>query len=93
MRSPRGRPPAFACALIGIKAKRAAPQMDDLDVSHSRLSWRYWRRRLRYAGKSGWWAPETGRSRKANVVWRVHEAWEVGSALAEPDAGFGGVKI
>ena len=37
--------------------------------------------------------PETGRSAQGEVVWRGHEAWEVGIALAEPDAGFWGVKI
>jgi hypothetical protein len=36
---------------------------------------------------------ETGRSAQGEVVWRGHEAWEVGIALAEPDAGFWGVKI
>ncbi|HWY07811.1 MAG TPA: PilZ domain-containing protein [Candidatus Acidoferrales bacterium] len=37
--------------------------------------------------------PETGRSAHGEVVWRGHEAWEVGIALAEPDSGFWGVKI
>lgn len=37
--------------------------------------------------------PETGRSAQAEVVWRGHEAWDVGIALARPDAGFWGVKI
>jgi len=37
--------------------------------------------------------PENGKSAQGEVVWRGHEAWEVGIALAEPDAGFWGVKI
>ena len=37
--------------------------------------------------------PETGRCAQGQVVWRGHEAWEVGIALAEPDNGFWGVKI
>ena len=37
--------------------------------------------------------PETGRSAQGEVVWRGHEAWDVGIALTEPDASFWGVKI
>jgi len=37
--------------------------------------------------------PETGRAASGEVVWRGHEAWEVGIALTEPDASFWGVKI
>lgn len=37
--------------------------------------------------------PETGRSANGEVVWRGHEAWEVGIALDVPDSGFWGVKI
>jgi uncharacterized protein (UPF0248 family) len=37
--------------------------------------------------------PETGRSAHGEVVWRGHEAWDVGIALNEPDASFWGVKI
>jgi uncharacterized protein (UPF0248 family) len=37
--------------------------------------------------------PETGRSAQGEVVWRGHEAWDVGIALAKPDPGFWGVKI
>jgi len=37
--------------------------------------------------------PETGRSAQGEVVWRGHEAGKSASALAEPDAGFLGVKI
>ena len=37
--------------------------------------------------------PETGRSAQGEVVWRGHEAWDVGIALAVPDAAFWGVKI
>jgi hypothetical protein len=37
--------------------------------------------------------PETGRSAQAEVVWRGHEAWDIGIALANPDASFWGVKI
>jgi hypothetical protein len=37
--------------------------------------------------------PETGRSAQAEVVWRGHEAWDIGIALEQPDASFWGVKI
>ncbi len=37
--------------------------------------------------------PKTGRSALGEVVWRGHEAWDIGIALAEPDASFWGVKI
>lgn len=37
--------------------------------------------------------PESGRSAQGEVVWRGHEAWDIGIALAEPDASFWGVKI
>jgi hypothetical protein len=37
--------------------------------------------------------PEHGRSAQGEVVWRGHEAWDIGIALAEPDASFWGVKI
>jgi hypothetical protein len=37
--------------------------------------------------------PENGRSALGEVVWRGHEAWDIGIALAEPDASFWGVKI
>jgi hypothetical protein len=37
--------------------------------------------------------PETGRSAQGEVVWRGHEAWDIGIALAEPDPAFWGVKI
>ncbi len=37
--------------------------------------------------------PQTGRSAHGEVVWRGHEAWDIGIALAEPDASFWGVKI
>jgi hypothetical protein len=37
--------------------------------------------------------PETGRSAQAEVVWRGHEAWDLGIALTEPDPSFWGVKI
>ena len=37
--------------------------------------------------------PETGRAASGEVVWRGHEAWEVGIALDQPDAFFWGVKI
>jgi hypothetical protein len=36
---------------------------------------------------------ETGRSANGVVLWRGHEAWEVGIALDQPDAAFWGVKI
>ncbi|MGB7848797.1 MAG: PilZ domain-containing protein [Candidatus Acidiferrum sp.] len=32
--------------------------------------------------------PETGRSTQGEVVWRGHEAWDIGIAFAEPDASF-----
>jgi hypothetical protein len=35
---------------------------------------------------------ETGRSTQAEVVWRGHEAWDIGIALANPDDSFWGVK-
>ncbi len=37
--------------------------------------------------------PEVGRSAQAEVVWRGHEAWDIGIALDQPDDGFWGVKI
>ena len=37
--------------------------------------------------------PEAGRSTLGEVVWRGHEAWDIGIALTEPDASFWGVKI
>jgi len=37
--------------------------------------------------------PEQGRSAHGEVVWRGHEAWDVGIELAEPDPSFWGVKI
>jgi hypothetical protein len=37
--------------------------------------------------------PDAGRSTQGEVVWRGHEAWDIGIALTEPDASFWGVKI
>ena len=37
--------------------------------------------------------PETGRKAEAEVVWRDHEAWDVGLELLQPDASFWGLKI
>jgi len=37
--------------------------------------------------------PKSGRSIQGEVVWRGHEAWDIGIALAEPDPAFWGVKI
>ncbi len=37
--------------------------------------------------------PESGRTADAKVVWRGHEAWEVGLELARPDSSFWGVKF
>jgi hypothetical protein len=37
--------------------------------------------------------PEAGRSAQGEVVWRGHEAWDIGIALDQPDDGFWGVKI
>ena len=37
--------------------------------------------------------PEHGRSAQGEVVWRGHEAWDVGIALSDPDPAFWGVKI
>jgi len=37
--------------------------------------------------------PESGRKADAEVVWRDHEAWDVGLELAKPDASFWGLKI
>ena len=36
---------------------------------------------------------ETGREAEAEVVWRDHEAWDVGLELAKPDATFWGLKF
>jgi hypothetical protein len=37
--------------------------------------------------------PESGRKAEAEVVWRDHEAWDVGLALVKPDASFWGLKF
>jgi PilZ domain len=37
--------------------------------------------------------PETGRKAEAEVVWRDHEAWDVGLELVKPDPSFWGLKI
>jgi hypothetical protein len=37
--------------------------------------------------------PETGRKAEAEVVWRDHEAWDVGLEFVKPDASFWGLKI
>lgn len=37
--------------------------------------------------------PSSGRVAEAQVVWRDHEAWDVGFELAKPDASFWGVKF
>ncbi|MGB7438733.1 MAG: PilZ domain-containing protein [Candidatus Acidiferrum sp.] len=37
--------------------------------------------------------PDQGRSTQGEVVWRGHEAWDIGIALAKPDASFWGVAI
>jgi hypothetical protein len=37
--------------------------------------------------------PDTGRSGDAEVVWRGHEAWDIGIAFSRPDSSFWGVKI
>jgi hypothetical protein len=37
--------------------------------------------------------PETGRKAEAQVVWRDHEAWDVGLELAKPDASFWGLQL
>ncbi len=37
--------------------------------------------------------PETGRKAEAEVVWRDHEAWDVGLELLKPDASFWGLKF
>lgn len=37
--------------------------------------------------------PESGRSAEGEVVWRGHEAWDLGIALDSPDASFWGVPI
>lgn len=36
---------------------------------------------------------ESGRQAEAQVVWRDHEAWDVGLELAKPDASFWGLKF
>lgn len=35
----------------------------------------------------------SGRTAEAHVVWRDHEAWDVGLELVKPDASFWGVKF
>jgi hypothetical protein len=37
--------------------------------------------------------PASGRVAEAQVVWRDHEAWDVGLELIHPDASFWGVKF
>ena len=37
--------------------------------------------------------PESGRVAEAQVVWRDHEAWDVGLELVKPDPSFWGVKF
>jgi len=37
--------------------------------------------------------PSSGRTAEAQVVWRDHEAWDVGLELIKPDPTFWGVKI
>ena len=37
--------------------------------------------------------PQNGRRVEGEVVWRGHEAWDIGIALAKPDASFWGVPI
>ena len=37
--------------------------------------------------------PESGRRAEADVVWRDHEAWDVGLELVKPDASFWGLQI
>lgn len=37
--------------------------------------------------------PTSGRMAEAQVVWRDHEAWDVGLELVKPDASFWGVKL
>jgi len=36
---------------------------------------------------------ESGRQADAQVVWRDHEAWDVGFELTKPDASFWGLKL
>lgn len=37
--------------------------------------------------------PESGRKAEAEVVWRDHEAWDVGLELVEPDPSFWGLNF
>ncbi len=37
--------------------------------------------------------PASGRVAEAQVVWRDHEAWDVGLELVQPDPSFWGVKF
>ena len=37
--------------------------------------------------------PDHGRSANGEVVWRGHEAWDIGIELTQPDPAFWGVKI
>jgi len=61
-------------------------------MSATPAAWQLLAADVRYAASPAG-APRNGPSAQGEVVWRGHEAWEVGIALAEPDAGFWGVKI
>ena len=37
--------------------------------------------------------PTSGRTAEAQVVWRDHEAWDVGLELVKPDPSFWGIKF
>jgi hypothetical protein len=37
--------------------------------------------------------PTSGRTAEAHVVWRDHEAWDVGLELVKPDSSFWGIKF
>jgi hypothetical protein len=37
--------------------------------------------------------PKQGRSAQGEVVWRGHEAWDIGIELTQPDPSFWGVRI
>lgn len=37
--------------------------------------------------------PDNGKTTTGEVVWRGHEAWEVGIAFEQPDPAFWGVKL
>jgi len=48
---------------------------------------------LAAARKCAWFIQKLAAKRKPKVVWRDHEAWDVGLELVKPDASFLGTEI